>query len=230
MKSDARCSSFGSGATYRPPVKDAVRSDPKVQRGTKVGLKARLIALAALTLLCATAAAGQRAKRPAPEEDTGPVSVTRSATLRISIASDTVGIFDYLSDSKKLAQWFPDQAIIEPQLGGKYHFRFRDTEGVWSGVVTEFIRGNTLGFTWQPPGDPTETNIRFKLSPQGAETLVELTHGGFPSDEALGASIKAWAFYLQNLKSVIEEQTDLRQEVRRAPSRPAPRPRRGRGA
>lgn len=182
-----------------------------------------------LVVLGYTPALAQRARRPsskAKADDTGPVNVTRSATLRISIASDAVGIFDYLSDPQKLAKWFPDQAVIEPHLLGKYHFRWKDTDGVWSGVITEFIRGNTLGLTWQPPGEEYETNVRFKLSPQGAETLVELAHSGFTSSEALDKAVKGWVFYLQNLKSVIEEGVDMRSQPRPRSSRPAARRRR----
>lgn len=144
------------------------------------------------------------------------VQVTRSATLRTAIASDTMEVFDFLSNSQKLASWFPDQAIMEPHFGGRYHFRWEGASGVWSGVVTQFIRGNTLAYTWQAPGEPYETNVQFKLFPQGAETLVELTHRGFTSAAAEEKSIKAWTFYLQNLKSVIEEETDLRTQGRRS--------------
>jgi uncharacterized protein YndB with AHSA1/START domain len=181
-----------------------------------------------LLLLLATApATAQHAKRAAKGEDTGPVTVMRSATLKVTIASDAVGIFDYLSDSKKLVLWFPDQAIIEPQLGGKYHFRWTGTQGVWSGVVTEFIRGNTLGFTWQPPDEPVQTNVRIKLFPQGAETVVELSHSGFPSSEALDKAVTTWVFYLQNLKSVIEQGADMRGQMRRKTTHPtSARPRR----
>jgi len=182
-------------------------------------MKARLTILLALVLLGSVPALAQRARRAAKAEDTGPVSVTRSATLRVTIASDTIGIFDYLSDARKLAMWFPDQAVIEPQLGGRYHFRWSGKEGVWSGVVTEFIRGNTLGLTWKPPNEPYETNLRFKLSPQAGETIVELTHSGFTSSESMEMAVKAWRLYLENLKSVIEDDTDLREEMRR----PAPR-------
>jgi len=170
-------------------------------------------------------AAAQRARRPAKEADTGPVTVTRSAALRVAIASDTVGIFEYLSNSAKLIEWFPDQAIIEPQLGGKYHFRWKDRGGVWSGIVTEFIRGNTLAYTWEQPGEAAETNVRFKVFPQGAETLVELTHSGFASSAGQEAAVKSWTFYLQNLKSVIEEGTDLRLQARRPAARRPARPR-----
>lgn len=186
-------------------------------------MRVQLTPVLILLLLTSVAAQAQRAgRRPAREEETGPVHVVRSATLRITIASDAVGTFEYLSDPKKLIQWFPDQAVIEPQLGGKYHFRWKEAAGVWSGVVTEFIRGNTLGFTWQPPGETFETNVKFKLFPQGAETIVELSHNGFTSSAALDTTIKAWRFYLENLKSVIEEGADMRQQARQ-PTRTRPR-------
>jgi uncharacterized protein YndB with AHSA1/START domain len=178
-------------------------------------MRAHLTPLMLLLWLANGPATAQHAKRAAKGENTGPVTVTRSATLRVTISSDAVGIFNYLSDSKKLILWFPDQAIIEPQLGGKYHFRWTGTEGVWSGVVTEFIRGNTLGFTWQPPNESAITNVRIKLFPQGAETAVELTHSGFASSEALDKAVTTWAFYLQNLKSVVEQGADMRGQMRR---------------
>lgn len=189
-------------------------------------MKARVTALMLLLLLAIGPAAAQHTKRAAKGEDTGPVSVTRSATLRVTISSDAVSIFGYLSNPRKLELWFPDQAIMEPQLGGRYHFRWTGTEGVWSGVVTDFIRGNTLGFTWQPPNDPTETSVRIKLSPEGAQTTVELTHSLFTSSEALEKAVKDWTFYLQNLKSVIEQGVDMRPELRRKTTHPAARSRR----
>ncbi|MGH6630465.1 MAG: SRPBCC family protein, partial [Burkholderiales bacterium] len=120
----------------------------------------------------------------------------------------------------KLALWFPEQAIIEPRLGGKYHFRFKDEEGVWSGVVTEFIRGNTLGYTWRPPNEVMETTLHFKLSPQGGQTFVELSQSGFVSSADQESAITAWTFYLENLKSVIEEGNDLRQTRRKTTRKP----------
>jgi uncharacterized protein YndB with AHSA1/START domain len=173
-----------------------------------------------LLLLATGSATAQRTKRPAKSEETSPVTVTRSATLRVTIASDAVGTFNYLSDPKKLILWFPDQAILEPQVGGKYYFRWTGTEGVWSGVVTEFIRGNTLGLTWHPPNEPAVTNVRIKLFPQGAQTTLELTHSGFPSSEALDKEVARWSSYLQNLKSVIEQGVDMRAQMRRKTTHP----------
>jgi uncharacterized protein YndB with AHSA1/START domain len=173
--------------------------------------------VAVLVLLAGLPAWAQRSRRSAPPESL--VQVTRSATLRVAISSDTMGIFDFLSDAQKLASWFPNQAVFEARFGGKYHFRWEGATGMWSGVVTQFIRGNTLAYTWQEPDEPFETNVQFKLFPQGAETLVELTHSGFTSAAAQEKAIKAWNFYLQNLKSVIEKQSDLRSASGRKTSR-----------
>lgn len=175
-------------------------------------MKRQLAFLLVLLVLGVAWAAAQRARRPAPA---AAVTVARSVTLRITVASDAVGIFEFLADPQKLSQWFPDQAIMEARFGGKYHFRWRDTQGVWSGVITEFVRGNTLAYTWQPPGEAYETNVRYRLSPQGAETMVELSHSGFTTSAAQEKAVQAWVFYLQNLKSVVEEGTDLREQTRR---------------
>ena len=186
----------------------------------------RNILLLLLLLLGSLPLVAQHSHRtPTRVEDTGPVSVMRSATMRITIASDTIGIFEYLDDPKKVVLWFPDQAVMEPQLGGKYHYRFRDSEGVWSGVVTEFIRGNTFGLTWSPPEAEYETNLRYKLFPQGADTVVELTASGFSFTADLDKAVKYFVFYLQNLKSVIEAGTDMRGQITQRPKRPAGRSR-----
>ena len=191
---------------------------------TRRRMKALFPVLLSFAILADSTTLAQRSRRPVrKEEPPSPVRVTRAATLRVSISTDSVTIFEYLSDAKKLQQWFPDQAIMEAQLGGKYHFRWKDAEGVWTGVVTQYIRGNILGYTWEPPGETTETNVQFKLFPQGAETLIELTHSGFDTNEAMDKEIKAWDFYLQNLKSLIEQGTDTRPMPKERPARARPR-------
>ena len=156
------------------------------------------------------AVAQQHARGLVKPADTGPVSVMRSATLQVYVASDAVSVFGYLSDQAKLTAWLADQAILEPQFGSKFHFRWKGQEPV-DGVVTEFLAANTMAFTWKHPSDEAETQVRFKLSPQGGRTLVELELRGYTSADALDKGVKFWVFNLQNLKSVIENQMDLRQ-------------------
>jgi hypothetical protein len=90
-------------------------------------------------------------------------------------------------------------------------------------VVTEFLAANTMAFSWKHPNDVAETQVRFKLSPQGGRTLVQLDLQGFTSPDSLDKAVNFWVFNEQNLKSVIENQIDLRQTQKTA-SKPAPRP------
>jgi uncharacterized protein YndB with AHSA1/START domain len=187
-------------------------------------MRSTLLVVFLLTAL-GSAAAQQRARRPAAKsEDTGSVIVMRSANLQVLIASDAVTVFSYLSDQQKLMTWFSDQAILEPQFGGKYHFRWKDQEPL-DGVVTGFLAANMLAFTWKRTSDVAETQVRFNLSPQSGQTRVDLEHSGFATADDLDKAVKFWVFYLQNLKSVIEEQTDLRQAKARKTTHPVPRPR-----
>ncbi len=178
----------------------------------------KLLTLIFLLGAWSNGAAQQNATRPAKPPGTGPVTVMRSATLQVYVTSDTVTVFSYLSDQGKLTAWLADQAILEPQFGGKYHFRWKNQDPV-DGVVTEFLAANTLALTWKHPTDEAETQVRFKLSPEGGHTLTRLELQGFTAAPALDNAVKSWVFHLQNLKSVIEDEVDLRKAVAKPPAR-----------
>jgi uncharacterized protein YndB with AHSA1/START domain len=181
-------------------------------------MKSKLLTLIFLLGAMTHAAAQQHTRRALTTVDAGPVSVMRSATLQVYVESDAVSVFSYLSDQAKLTAWLSDQAILEPQFGGKYHLRWKAQEPV-DGVVTEFTAAKTLAFTWKHPSDASETQVRFKLSPEGGRTLVEQELQGFASADSLEKAVNFWAFYLKNLKSVIENQADLRPVPGRVPVR-----------
>ena len=182
-------------------------------------MKPKLLTLIFLLSAWSNGAGQQRATRPAKPPDTGPVAVARSSTLQVLVASDAVSVFSYLSDQRKLTAWMADQAILEPQMGAKFHFRWKNQEPV-DGVVTEFAAANTLALTWKHPSDTADTRLRFKVSPQGGNTMVVLELQGYTSPDSLEKDLSFWVFNLKNLKSVIEEQIDLRQ----APKAPARAP------
>jgi len=185
-------------------------------------MKPLLLTLILLSGTGGNAAAQQRPRQPVKPPDTGLVTVMRSVTLQMLVASDAVSVFSYISDQEKLTAWLADQAILQPQFGGKYHFRWKNQEPV-DGVVTEFVAAKTPGLTWKHPAEEVETQVRFKLSLQGGQTLVELEQRGFTSAVDLEKAVKSWVFYLENLKSVIENQVDLRPAAAKAAARPRTR-------
>jgi uncharacterized protein YndB with AHSA1/START domain len=188
-------------------------------------MKPKLLILIFLLGIWSNAAGQQRASRPAKPLDTGPVTLARSATLQVLVASDAVSVFSYLSDQAKLTAWMADQAILEPQMGAKFHFRWKNQEPV-DGVVTEYAAANTLALTWKHPSDTADTRVRFRVSPQGGNTMVVLELQGYTSADGLEKDLNFWVFNLKNLKSVIEDQVDLRQAPK-TPAHPTTRHRAG---
>ena len=64
-------------------------------------------------------------------------------------------IFNAITDPEELTQWFPDQAVFEPSIGGKVSFDFSDKksgkeEGCEvQGTIIEFISNKKISYTWE---------------------------------------------------------------------------------
>lgn len=129
-----------------------------------------------------------------------------------------VKVFAALTDPKILPQWFVAKASFTPRKGGTFRLN-------WGGGYT--LRGRVLAF--EPPkklhlswvdrfedGKVFETEVRFTFARKGKGTLLSLTHRGFKSGKkwvALhGGIASGWAYYLLNLKSVLDHGTDLRSD------------------
>lgn len=103
-------------------------------------------------------------------------------------------VFKAITDPKELTQWFPDQAILEPKIGGKVRFStFKenhpgkvDRDYIMEGTVKELVPNKKLSYTWKfkdLPGFP-ETTVVWELENlDPSKTKVELTHFGFTGQE-----------------------------------------------
>lgn len=69
----------------------------------------------------------------------------------IEIDASPETVFKALSDPEEITQWFPDQAILEPKVGGKMKFTFfsKDTKPLDrdffpEGEIVEFVPNKKL--------------------------------------------------------------------------------------
>ena len=137
-------------------------------------------------------------------------------TIEIDAPSETV--FKALSDQNELTNWFPDAAILEPRVGGKFKISFYkdsknprmklDMDFHNEGRVVEFVENKKLAYTWQWKGGPNfpETVVTWELEKLGEnKTKVTLTHSGFTGKEEGPASVsehdKGWSFFCNELVS-----------------------------
>jgi uncharacterized protein YndB with AHSA1/START domain len=125
-------------------------------------------------------------------------------------------VFKALTSPKRLAKWFLQEAKIEPEAGTKYEFVWRGGHH-HEGKVLAVDPGRKLTLSWPQRTAKKElgnTTVTFELRERNGGALLSLTHSGFGKSEewiqTYALTSSGWAYYLTNLKSVLENGTDLR--------------------
>jgi uncharacterized protein YndB with AHSA1/START domain len=135
------------------------------------------------------------------------------------LAAPPAKVFAALTQPKQLARWFVRTATVELREGGDYRLTW--APGVtMKGKVRSFNAPTKLVVDWHDRlegGKAFDTVARFRLRKRGKGTLLVVEHEGFRSGKSwvrlFGAVQSGWAYYLQNLKSLLEHGIDLRNEV-----------------
>jgi uncharacterized protein YndB with AHSA1/START domain len=106
------------------------------------------------------------------------------ATIRIA-APPTV-VFPYLIDPPLLARWIGDATGSTAEPGGPFALAITDAKSVQGQFLT-IDPPKRVVFTWGVPGNdvlpPASTTVEIVLTPDGADTVVELTHRDLPRSE-----------------------------------------------
>jgi uncharacterized protein YndB with AHSA1/START domain len=125
-------------------------------------------------------------------------------------------VFAALTDAKQIPKWFAAKATVTPRKGGRYRLSW-GAAYTMRGKVLDIQPSKMLRLAWVDRldgGKEFATEARFELAKHGRGTKLTVTHRGFKSGKkwvALhGAVSSGWAYYLMNLKSVLDHGTDLR--------------------
>jgi len=146
-----------------------------------------------------------------------PVAKIPKIELTFSYAAPPVKVFAALTEADQLARWFVQGAVTAPRKGGV----FRLTWGAYTmrGRVRSIDPPRKVVLDWVDrfeDGREVVTKARFDLQKKGKGTLLTITHSGFKDGKrsiALFGGIRSgWAYYLTNLRSVLDHGTDLRTE------------------
>lgn len=127
-------------------------------------------------------------------------------------------LFAAFTDPAELAKWFVEKASIAPRKGAAFRLTWAGGYTM-RGKVKSIEPGKRLALAWVDRfegGKVFETEARFVFTKKGRGTLLTLTHRGFKSGKkwvALYGGIESgWAYYLTNLRSVLEHGIDLRSD------------------
>jgi uncharacterized protein YndB with AHSA1/START domain len=121
-------------------------------------------------------------------------------------------IFQALTQPKMLVKWFLSKAKLDPKKGGSYSF---DWIGGYhmTDKVKRFEENKAVSFSWIDKlknGETARTTASFEVAKKGRGTLLKLRHTGFKDPEHFADCSSRWAYYLTNMKSVLDSGLDLR--------------------
>jgi uncharacterized protein YndB with AHSA1/START domain len=100
-------------------------------------------------------------------------------------------VFKAITDPNALTNWFPDQAILEPKVGGKMKFSFyknskrgnqecgRDRDYFHEGTISEFVLNKKISYTWEDSyeADFPRTVVTWELEKiENDKTNLKLLH------------------------------------------------------
>jgi uncharacterized protein YndB with AHSA1/START domain len=122
-------------------------------------------------------------------------------------------VFKAITDPNELTNWFPDQAILEPNVGGKIKFSFyRDSKSTHrnmdyfpEGTIIEFIPDKKISYSWEHPSIPDfpRTVVTWELQKiENNKTRLNLIHTGFNEakmPKAREEHDEGWTYFLGEL-------------------------------
>ncbi len=131
------------------------------------------------------------------------------------LAAPPERVFEALTNPKVLTRWFVDEARFTARKGGTFRFGWAGYR--LRGKVKLIEPPKRLHLDWIDrfeSGKTFETEARFSLKRKGKGTLLTINHRGFKSGKQwivlYGGIQSGWAYYLSNLKSVLDHDVDLR--------------------
>jgi uncharacterized protein YndB with AHSA1/START domain len=138
----------------------------------------------------------------------------------IVIDAPTEAVFKAITDPNELTNWFPDQAILEPKVGGKMKFSFyknskrghqecgRDRDKFAEGTISEFILNKKISYTWENSYEPDfpRTVVTWELEKiENNKTSLTLLHTGFKAGEKVKQYDEGWSHFLNELAKYCEK-------------------------
>lgn len=112
-------------------------------------------------------------------------------------------VFKAIIEPEEIIQWLPDQAILEPKVGGRVRIiTLKEIHPEWKlerdiimeGTIKEFVPNKKLSYTWKFNDTPDfpETTVTWELEQiEHNKTKLELTHSGFTGKEKGNFSIES---------------------------------------
>lgn len=120
-----------------------------------------------------------------------------------TIAASPATVFSFFTDLERWNLWQGVDGEIDPQPGGVFRLRMPGAQ-VASGEFVEIVPDQKIVFTWGWEGEgspvpPGSTTVVVEFHPEGAGTLLRLTHSALAPPPVAEHHREGWEIYLERL-------------------------------
>jgi uncharacterized protein YndB with AHSA1/START domain len=139
-------------------------------------------------------------------------TVKPSLTIKRRFNAAPDKVFKAWTDPEKMSRWMGPanvtavRATTDMRVGGRYHITMvvpNDQHDV-GGVYREIVPNEKLVFTWAWKSTPErESQVTITLKPDGAGTLMTLTHEQFFDEDARDRHNAGWTGTLDKLETYL---------------------------
>jgi uncharacterized protein YndB with AHSA1/START domain len=143
-------------------------------------------------------------------------AVKPSLTIKRRLKAPPAKVFAAWTDPEKIKRWMGPgeikavRAESDARVGGRYRVLMQTPGGEQhdvSGVYREVVANEKLVFTWSwkvaPPDEPHQSLVTVLIKPDGAGTLLTLTHEHFFDEESRAAHEHGWIGSLEKLETFV---------------------------
>ena len=139
-----------------------------------------------------------------------------SIEMSIKLKASAGWIWNALTDRGELANWWSEDVVLEPKVGGAFKEPWEDDTGkrqLASGKVLKLKKEQFITYTRKEKTWPKEatTECSLKIEDTGKERILTLTHSGWetlpePLKKAAMKDFKlGWSYHLKELKSYLDD-------------------------
>ncbi len=138
-----------------------------------------------------------------------------AVTIERTFDAPVVKVWKALTDVDQMREWYFDLKEFKPEAGFEFEFTIEHEGNSYHHLckVTEVIPQKKIAYTWRYKGEPGDSLVTIKLTPEGEKTRLKLTHTGietFPKTPAYARKNfeQGWTAIIgTELKQFVERKT-----------------------
>ena len=144
----------------------------------------------------------------------------RTMEQTITVDASVAAAYRALTDADEITRWWTTSAESDPRAGGRFRYTWvfpqaPEKDHSQEGAYHDASPNDSISYPWDMRGHETTVTFRVSGNDDGAEVL--LVHAGWGSggvwDEEWETHAQGWGFFLQNLKTYLDQGVDNRAEM-----------------